>query len=133
MLVYSDPPEVCSLSGGMMLPDGAIPIGPITEPPSLSPASSTRRRTTRPCGSASTSLWATTGLPSSVQMLTSGLDGSCIPVGMLSAFPQKLERNRPRCRFGQSLSASLAPFRLRDVNGPSLVFVLPLKPSPRTG
>jgi hypothetical protein len=87
--MHSDPPEVCPLSGGMMLSDDAIPIHAITARPSLFPASSTRRRITRLCSSASTSVWVTTGLPSFIQVLSSGLDGPCIPVSVVSASSHK--------------------------------------------
>jgi hypothetical protein len=42
--------EVCLLSHGVMLPDGATPIRSITKRPSLFPSSSTRRPISLPCG-----------------------------------------------------------------------------------
>src|SRR5437867_11822719 len=48
-LVLKDQTEVCSLSRGMMLPLGSIPIHPITGRPSLFPFSFARNLIGRPC------------------------------------------------------------------------------------
>lgn len=76
----------------MISPHGSIPIHCITQRLSLSPASLTRCSIAHPCGFASTSWWETTGLPSSMQVPLSGLDGSCPPMSVTSAFPHKAQR-----------------------------------------
>jgi hypothetical protein len=54
--------EVCPLSRGVILPDSATPIRPITGRLSLSPSSFTRTPIGSPCGSLSQS-GRSTGLP----------------------------------------------------------------------
>jgi hypothetical protein len=66
--VTEDPREVCTLSGGVMLPRGSTPIRSITDRPSLAPSSFTRCPFGSPCGSLSLTPLAygagqTTGLP----------------------------------------------------------------------
>jgi hypothetical protein len=133
LLLHSDPLEVGLLSDGIMWSDDAIPIGAITAPHSLSPTSSTRCNATLPLRTRFRLHADDNGLTEFHTNANGGVRRRLYPGGFgCPRSPTKPREKPPTVPFGQCLSASLASFRLRDVNSASLVFVIPSEPSPHT-
>src|SRR6516162_6574965 len=102
-LVTEDQREVCPLSGRVISPDGSTLIWSVTDQPSLSPSSSTRR----PIGFSYKSLsrsGKTTGLPRFADVPR--WDGRSYPP-VVHHLRREIDEspNLTTCRFGPSVSA----------------------------